>query len=465
MAEVSEANISRRTRELFDKGLVAMERDNLPYAMDMFMAVLELEPRFLKCRKFLRAAGIKFLNETKGGNVSHLASTLSGLPMLISGKMALRSGDAIRALNIAEKLLRTDPLNMWFVRFLCAAAQKADMPEVAIHTLNVVREYYQQDVALLRDLGNLYMEVNLPDEARKCYETIVALRPNDAPALQALKNAMARDTMLKGGWDESAKEGSYRKVIKDVKEAAVLEADSKAVRDESNTEMLIKDTEAKMKREPDNTNYRRALAKLYVQINRFEDAVRILEEGRRASGGADPQLDQALTEIKLKQYDSEISQCRENGDSAGAAAKEKAKSAFHFKSIQTHVERYPNDLPLRFEFGKLLYEGGQYNEAVQQFQLAQRNPKFHAQSLYYLGMCFMQKTQFDLAREQLEKAAEDLTEMNALKKEIYYQLGSLLEKTGNVDQAADRYYKEIYQTDISFRDVAAKIEKSYKKNP
>jgi len=463
MAEVSEANISRRTRDLFDRGLVAMERDNLPYAMDMFMAALETEPRFLKCRKFLRAAAIKFINETKGGKVSHFTATLSGLPMLISGKMALRSGDAIRALGIAEKLLRTDPLNMQFVHLLCDAAQKADMPEAAIHTLNVVREYNQQDMALLRDLGNLYMEVNLPDEARKCYETIVAMRPNDAVALQALKNAMARDTMLKGGWDESAKEGSYRKVIKDVKEAEVLEADNKAVRDESNTEMLIKDTEAKMKNEPDNINYRRALAKLYVQISRFDDAVRVLEEGRRAAGGADPQLDQALTEIKLKQYDAEIKQCRENGDSAGADAKEKEKHAFHFKSVQTHVERYPNDLLLRFEFGKLLYEGGQYNEAVQQFQLAQRNPKFHTQSLYHLGMCFMQKTQFDLAKEQLEKAAEDLTEMNALKKEIYYQLGSLLEKAGNFEQAADRYYKEIYQTDISFRDVAAKIEKSYKK--
>lgn len=463
MAEVSEANISRRTRELFDRGLVAMERDNLPYAMDMFMAVLETEPRFLKCRKFLRAAGIKHINETKGGKVSHLTTTFSGLPMLISGKIALRSGDAIRALDIAEKLLRADPLNMQFVRFFCSAAQKADMPEAAIHTLNVVREYYQQDVALLGDLGNLYMEADQPDEARKCYEAIVAMRPNDAVALQALKNAMARDTMLRGGWDESARDGSYRKVIKDVKEAEALEADRKAVRDESNTEMLIRDTEAKMKYEPENINYRRALAKLYVQINRFDDAVRVLEEGRRASGGADPQLDQALTDVKLKQYDAEINQCRENGDSVGVAAKEKEKRSFHFKSVQTHVERYPNDLFLRFEFGKLLYEGGQYNEAIQQFQLAHRNPKFHTQSLYYLGMCFMQKTQFDLAKEQLEKAAEDLIEMNDFKKEIFYQLGSLLEKAGNFEQAADRYYKEIYQVDINFKDVAAKIEKAYEK--
>ncbi|MDO9542551.1 MAG: tetratricopeptide repeat protein, partial [Kiritimatiellia bacterium] len=236
----------------------------------------------------------------------------------------------------------------------------------------------------------------------------------------------------------------------------------KAVKDEKNVEMLIRDTDAKVKREPDNINYRRALAKLYVQANRYDDAVRMLEEGRRAAG-ADPQLDQALTDVKLKQFDADIAQARENGDAVGVAAKEKEKRAFHFKSVQAHVERYPNDLLLRFEFGKLLYENGQYKDAVQQFQLGQRNPKFHTQSLYYLGMCFMQKTQFDLAKEQFERAVEGLTEMNDLKKEIYYQLGSLLEKAGDFEQAANRYYKEIYQTDIGFRDVAAKIEKSYLK--
>lgn len=464
MAEISEANISRRTRDLFNTGLLAMERGNLPYAIDMFTAVLEVEPRFLKCRKFLRAATIKHMNETKGGKVSHVVATLAGLPLLIKGRLALRSGDAMKALGIAEQLLRADPLNMQFVGLLCDAAKKADMPEVAIHTLSVAREYYQQDVALLNNLGELFMSVDQPDEARKCFESILALRPNDAKALQALKNAMARDTMMKGGWDETQKEGgTYRSLLKDTKEAAVLEADTKAVRDASNTEILIRDNEAKVQREPENINHRRALARLYVQVERFDDAIRVLEEGRRATGMSDPQLEQALVDIRLRQFDSAIAQCRKNGDTAGAAAKEKAKREFHSKSVRARVESYPNDLPLRFEFGKILFEEKNYTEAIQQFQMAQRNPKFHVQSLYHLGLCFMAKGQYDLAKEQLEKAAESISEMNDLKKEIYYQLGALLEKTGDLEQAVNRYFKEIYQVDISFRDVAAKIDQFYKK--
>lgn len=67
-----------------------------------------------------------------------------------------------------------------------------------------------------------------------------------------------------------------------------------------------------------------------------------------------------------------------------------------------------------------------------------------------------------MAREQLEKATVDLAEMNDLKKEIFYELGSILESLGKPAEAVERYYKEIYQVDIGYKDVAAKIEAAYK---
>ena len=126
------------------------------------------------------------------------------------------------------------------------------------------------------------------------------------------------------------------------------------------------------------------------------------------------------------------------------------------------VKRYPNDLALRFDYGVMLFERRQFNEAVQQFQMAERNPARHVRSLYYIALCFKEKGQLDLAREQLEKAADGLAEMDDLKKDIYYQLGLILESAGNVDQAVNDYYKAIYQVDIAYRDVADKIEAAYR---
>jgi len=467
MADLSEDNVPKRARELFSKGLVAAEHGNLAYAMDMFMAALDIEPRFLQARKFLRATALKQSKEAGGGQAAHVMATLGALPQLIKGWLALRAGKPREALCLGEELIRKDPLNPIFIRFICRTAEAAEMPEVAALTLAMVREYFQQDAVFLTWLGNLYMKMDQPQEAKECFETVVNLKPNDAQAMQALKNAMARETMAKGGWDEATKGGGggYRSVIKDLNEASLLEKEAMAVKDGKSAELLIHDLEGRVRHEPENINYRRALANLYMQVTRFDDAKQTIDEARRLGGAADPQLDQMLTTVQLKQFDFDIAQCRENGDLEGVKNKQAAKNEFVFKSTAARIERYPNDLSLRYDYGVLLFEHNMLNEAIQQFQIAQRNPRNRVRSLYYMARCFKQKQQFDMAREQLEKAAAELTEMDELKKDIFYQLGETLEAQGDAAAAVNKYYKEIYQVDIGYKDVAAKIEKSYKLSP
>jgi tetratricopeptide (TPR) repeat protein len=443
--------------------MIAMERDNLPYAMDMFMAALDIEPRFLKARKFLRAAGMRKAQESKATPLTQALSTLSGLPGLLQGHLALKTGKPLRALHFAEQLMQKDAMNLVFIDLLCRAAEAASLPEAAIQALVAAREFYPTRAELIAHLGNLYTATDQMDAARECFEAVVDLRPHDAKAMKDYKDAMARDSMIKGGWTEAAKEGgTYRSVIKDLKEAATLEQETKSVHDAAGLETLIQNAIVKIKQEPDNVNHRRTLANLYVEANRFEDAIRAIQESRRIPGIDDAQLDQTLSEVRRKQFDGEIEELRRNGDLRGAESKLAEKNDFLFKDVKQRVERYPNDLQVRFDYGMLLFEREQINEAIQQFQLAQRYPRNRLRALYYLGLCFRDKQQLDLAREQLEKAAAELTTMNELKKDIFSELGGILERMGNFQEAADLYYKAIYQVDIGYKDVAAKIEAAYK---
>ncbi|MCA1807902.1 MAG: tetratricopeptide repeat protein [Lentisphaerae bacterium] len=458
MVEILEQNVARRAQELFAKGQSAMERNNLSYAMDMFAAALEIEPGFLKARNYLRAAQIKHFND-RGGKLSmnHLA-TLAALPGLIQGYIKLKTGKADQALAVAEKLMINAPLNPVIIRLLEQAAVAAEMPEVAVQALTAAREYYPDNVEMLVRLGELLAQTEQLAAAKDCLEKALELHPNDGKVLNALKNVMARETMSKGGWDEASREGgSYRSVIKDSKGAAVLEQESRAVQDADSLALLMKDAQEKLKHHPDNVNIRRQLATLYVQAQRFDDAMRTLDEAQRAGGSSDPHLDRAMAEVRLKRFDYEIEQARKNQDLDGVASRQAARDDFVLKNLQTQVERYPNDLTLKFEYGLLLMEREQLNEAIQQLQQAQRHPQHRLRAVYNLGLCFMRKGQYDMARENLEKAAAELPEMNDLKKEIYYNLGSLLEQQDHPAEAL-RFYKEIYQADIGFRDVAAKVE-------
>ncbi len=462
MAEQLDMEISKRARELLDKGLSAMERNNFVYAVDMFSAALRLEPRFLKARKLLRATAIKRFKMSGGGPLRRVAAALSGFPLLVAGHVALKFGKAFKALELSEKLILKDPFNLLFIRLLCDAAESASMPEAAIHMLVLSREHYPDNTDLIMRLGKLYTSMDQMNEARECFEKVVQLRPRDTASLRNLKDAMARDSMSRGGWREAGKEGgSYRDLIKDKRQSAALEQEDKIVRTAKGIELLIEEGEARVKDAPSNVTERRALANLYVQAGRFDDAVNLLEEGMKLPGASDQSMAQMAAGVRIKQFDQEITELREAGDVAGAEAVESRKRDFAFENAKSRVKQYPNDLPIRFEYGLLLYEKGELDEAIQQFQMSERNPALRVRSLYQIALCFKEKQQFDMARSQFEAAAEGLSDMGDMKKAVFYELGQVLESIGDVEQALSRY-KQIYQVDIRYKDVAAKIEGAYK---
>lgn len=456
MAEILLDAAPRKARELYEKAMAAMERGNLDYAMDMFTSALEIEPRLLRARKFLRAAAVKKFKDAKGGAMTHAISSLTGLPQVLAVKAQLAKKPA-EALKSAEKLIRKDPLNLTFVNLLAQAAAAAEMPEVAIQTLEIARDHYPKNVDILKDLGRLYIETNQTHEARTTYETLNELRPNDPMIIKALKDTAALDTMRKGGWSEAS---SYRDVMKDAKEAVILEQESKAVKSEKDISALIIEMQGKVEREPENVNYKRHLADLLARADRYEEALAVLTEAHEATGKTDPQIDRALSALRLRHFDFQIEGLQKAGDAAGAGQKTQEKDAFVLEDAADRVKRYPNDLQYRYDLGVILFERERLNEAIQEFQLAQRNPQRRIRSLYYLAMCFKQKNQLDIAMEQLQKAASELSLMDDTKKDILYEMGTVAEQMGRREEAA-KHFKEIYSVDIGYRDVAAKIEKAY----
>lgn len=460
MPEVTLNEVPRKLRELVDKASAAMERGNTDYAVEMLLNVLDTEPRLFEARKLLRTAQVARFVAGGGGAARHLIATLTGLGRMISAS-ALLKAKPLKALQIAERLMNKDPLNRPFVKLVAQAAIAAELPQTAMHALEIAREAYPNDVELLFQLGTLYKDNGITDKARETFEALYRLRPNDPRIIKALKDAQAMDSMHRGRWVEVGAKGDYRKVLRDQEEALRLEQAAKAVKTTSDIENLIADQLQKIEREPANVNYRRALADLYARAERYDEALKALEEADRISGGGDPQIDRAISQIRVHQYDAAIQQAHAAGDQARAAALESEKKEYIFTNAQERVKRYPNDLQFKYDLGVLLFERGMFTEAIQQFQQSQRNPQRRIRSLYYLARCFEEKGQLDIAAEQLEKAASELSVLDNTKKDILYELGIVYERMGRADKAVE-LFKEIYAVDIAYRDVAQLIERDYK---
>lgn len=459
MEEVTLEQIPRKTRDLYEKAMAALERGNVGYALDMLKQVISVEPRFLLARKNLRIAQIKILLAKKPTALTHQLASLKGAFAMMSAQGKLKKNPQA-ALEGAEKLLETDPLNLPFLKFFAQAAEAAEMPEIAVQTLEIARPYFAKDVPFLRLLAKLYIQTNQTAGAKDCYAAVAELLPNDQVAIKNLKDAAALDTMKTGGWNDM--KSDFRSKLKDKKEAILLEQQAKAVKGDADVDTLIAERQKDIEREPQNMNFRRALADLYVRAERYEDALKALDEATQAAGRSDPQIERTASQIKVKQFDAAMAAAKAAGDTATAEAKEQEKADFLYSDALDKVKRYPNDLQFRYELGYQYYLREMDNEAIEEFQLAQRNPQRRTRALYYLALCFTRKGQLDIAFEQLQKAASELTLMDETKKDVVYQMGVLADQMGRADEAI-AFFKEIYAVDIKYRDIAQRIEAAYQK--
>jgi len=460
MAEVTLESVPKQTRDLFNRGFTALERGNLDYAIDMLSSCVELEPGLLRAWKFLRAAEISRAAAKPASALTKAINATAKAPAFLAATGLLKSGKAQQAMMAVEKLLRQDPVNPKYAKLFAKAAAQSNFPEVATMTLELARDHNPEDISILNWLGSLYQKMGRTSSARECFERLCEICPNDADALKRLKDAMAIDSISSDGWQKAQDEGgSYRDILKSKDEAAKLEKEAKSQKSDADADSLIADLLQKIEDEPANTNFRRSLANLYIKRHQYDEGIEALGEAIKLNPG-DPELERAMSNAKTKHFEYRIAELREAGDEDGAAGVEHELLQFEFDDLQDRVERYPNDLALRYDWGKMLFDNDYTNEAIQQFQLAQRNPKSKVRSLYYLGLCFKFKKQYDLAMDQLKAASADVLIMDGTKKDIIYEQGQIAELMGNSELAAE-FYKEIYQSDISYRDVAQKIEQAY----
>ena len=124
------------------------------------------------------------------------------------------------------------------------------------------------------------------------------------------------------------------------------------------------------------------------------------------------------------------------------------------------IERNPTDLQVRFELGELFINAGRFREALPELQRARQNPNARLKAMNLLGRSYSELGMLDLAAKQLEEAAKEILSMDAMKKEIVYNLGLVYERMGEREKSLN-CMKQIYEADYGYKDVAMRVESSY----
>jgi tetratricopeptide (TPR) repeat protein len=462
MAEKDINEISRDARVLFNKGNEAAQRDNLDYAIALYNQVLEKEPGFFECRKLLR----ELQSRKAGGGGGFFKKMLSGAsssPLVAKGQIALRSNPA-SALAIAEQILNSDPNSSAGHRLIVQAAQALDLPRTGTMSLEILVENSPKDKGLAIEFANSLVAGG-GDTKRGEQVLLDLLRhsPNDGELKQALKDLSARKTLSEGGYGalEGGK-GSYRDILKDKKEAVSLEQEKRVVKTEDTTERLIGEYEARLQTEPTNLKLVRSLAELYTQKNQFDQAMALYDRVKGSEMGNDPSLERSMANTIVRRFDFQLEQL---DPAAPDYARQKEKVAadklnYQVTECQQRVEKYPTDLAIRFEMGQLYFQAGKITEAIQELQKAQQNPHKRLSAMNYLAQCYAKRKMYDLAARTLQNAIKEKPVFDDEKKDFVYNLGCVLENMGKKEEAVEQF-KLIYEMDIGYKDVAAKVDAFY----
>ncbi len=446
-------DIAQKVQNFTNRGRQALETGRYELAVDMLMEAVNTAPDILETRKLLRAAQIaNFKKNGKAGFGAKLGYMMAR--QKIQGM--IKKGNYKEAMAEAEKLLTQNPLDADNIEAAVKAAEAAGMTDHAAISVEAAYECSNKDPSLLERVATYYTMSKRWDKARDAYRKLSDLKPGDQRIMQLLKNCEAQATMNSGWTDTVGKKGGFQNLIANKEQAAKLDAANKAVVSGDDAELLIQEKLKQIEAEPKNMNARRALARIYVQGKRYYEAIDVLQQAIEVSGTMDPELDRMLSQTKVQYYDQQIDALRAEGREEEAVAMEGEKNQFVFDDLAQRVERYPNDLHLRFELGKLYFTYGYYDDALTHLQLAQKSPKDRLWALYYLAMCFLSQGQVDMGVMQLETARDALPTMDDLKKKVVYQLGLCAESAGDLEKAY-QYYKDVYSSDVGFEDLSERM--------
>ena len=443
----------------FDKLLMkaseALKRRNYEYAFDLYLQILKLDPDNEEAARQMRALTAQRGREE---GLTGRKGLFKSLGSMFKSKIKGLTKKYEEQMIECERILWNSPFNVKAMMSLAGAAVAAGYLQRAKANYRAVLEVDAKNVEAMKALGRIYMKLEDMQTAARYWDTVLKLTPHDGEAARARKDIAAATTV--GRIEKMGT--SFRDKLADKKAAEKLEAEQHILRTREDVEEAIARKMEEIEEKPDDSKLYREVGDLYLKVNDFSNAEAFYRKAVEVDS-ADYFAQEKLGEVQLKRWDYKIKSLmdayREGPTEDKRRAIEEAKAQklqFCMDEWTRRVQQHPTDTRLRYELGKYLYQGGRLDDAIQQLQRAQGDPRYAVDAHYLVGVAFRKKGLYDLAVKELLKAREPLRVMNEQKKEITYELARTFELLDESEKAKNAY-QQIIEVDFKYKDVAKRL--------
>ncbi len=459
---MTEHDLAPQQKNLWLKGISALQLKNLDYAINLMLSVVKQSPEFLDGRRMLRRAEAEKFKGQKKGLFGGGGMSLGFKPATSTKK------DPWEAIgDLEDNVFQKEPYNINANEALYDHAMRASANDLAAFALETIREGHPSNTKNMHRLAQHYMAFEQPEKASDIYRQIIKQDSTDMDAIKGEKDAAAKTSIIKQGWQD---EGGFRAALKNKDQAGQDENLNRQGMTREQMENLLGQFAAEYEKDPNNINVVKKIADLYDRMDDHTSALSYYEWAASLNPAdvalqarvetmrnkvADVQIHAMEAEIEANPNAPDIAEKRENIRSI-----KRQRVATLLDEAKSRVERNPTDKQFRFDYATVLFQAELYREAIPELQQAKSNPHIRNKVLLILGKCFERLNMNDLALGAMTEAVKEIPAFNNEKKELLYELGLVYLKVGNKEEYLN-CLKEIYNNDYGYRDVAKRVEASY----
>ena len=428
----------------------AARRRNYDFAVELYQQILEIDPDQGEARAGLRQA-LRRRHETKKGG--GLLRAIGGAGPLVAAKGLRKAGRHAAAIKALEAYLAIDPLDVEANLLLGQSLEDAQHYRSARAVYEFLAELAPRNPEGLKRAGAMTARLGDPEKALEYYERALSADPRDQEAIKARKDLSA-ERALRASRAETVQHS--REQIRDKDEARSLERTQRLHLSEDELRAELARLEARYADAPEPD----LMLQLSDVHERLKDPDSALEWAERAlSYRKDaPELVSRVGDLRVKAMKKAIARAGKDGDDRRAGELERELWVFEAADWRRRVDLRPNDSALRLQLAKRLMRVGEFDGAIGELQKAIADPRLKREAQVDLARCFQEKGYLDLARREYQRALEGPGTADERTKEILYNLGAIAEAEGDAAEARG-FYARIFEMDIGYRDVAAKMER------
>jgi tetratricopeptide (TPR) repeat protein len=428
----------------------ALRRRNYDFAVELYRQLIDLDPDQGEARSGLRKALRKRVQESGKGR--GLFGAVSGAVPLSKAKAMQKLGKHEACARALEDYLATNPLDEEANLLLGVSLEQAGHFHSARAVYEFTAEIAPKNPEALKRAGGMMQRTGDPGRALEYYERALEADPRDQEALKARKNLAAETALSRSN---VAGVSHSRELIKDKDRSRELERSKRMVLSEEELKAELVRLEERFATAPSDPDLMLLLSDVHEKLG---DPAAALEFAERALTYKRDSFELVcrVGDLESKRLKKAVARADKTGKAEEASALERELMEHDVKDHRRRVDARPGDAGLRLALAKKLLRADDVDGALAELQRCSGEPRVRDEALFHLAQCFQKKGILDLARKEYEHALQITDGKNERAKEILYNLGSIAEAQGNRDEARS-FYIRIYEIDIGYRDVAAKM--------